>query len=164
MNGFKIRSIEPSDELIVASLLEKHWGSRQVVSRGKVQDAAKLSGFVALDGDEIVGLVTLHPDPAGCEVVTLDAFVQGRGLGSALLSEAEKFARFRGCGRLWLITSNDNVGALTFYQKLGFRMVAIHREAITEARKLKPQIPLVGENGIPIKDEIELEKLLSDAE
>jgi ribosomal protein S18 acetylase RimI-like enzyme len=119
-----------------------------------------LPGFVALDGGSFVGLVTLHMEGGACEVVTLDAYMQGKGIGSALMRAAEEFAVARNCRRLWLITSNDNVGALLFYQKLGFRIVAVHLDAIDEARKIKPQIPHVAENGIPIRDEIELVKPL----
>lgn len=67
-----------------------------------------------------------------------------------------QYAYANSCARLWLITTNDNVGALVFYQKAGFRLVAVYPDAVNQARKLKPQIPLVAENGIPIRDEIEL--------
>ncbi|MEM6284414.1 MAG: GNAT family N-acetyltransferase, partial [Chloroflexota bacterium] len=60
----------------------------------------------------------------------------------------------------WLITSNDNTPALRYWQKRGFEIIAVHRDAITEARRLKPEIPLVGMDDIPIRDEIELEMRL----
>jgi ribosomal protein S18 acetylase RimI-like enzyme len=163
MSKYQIRTIASSDEELVVKLLQEHWGAREVVSRGRVLDAAKLPGFFAQEGSKIVGLITLHFDGLGCEVVTLDAFMSGKGIGSSLITQAESAAKKRGCKKLWLITSNDNLGALTFYQKIGFRIVAVHRDAIIEARKLKPQIPLVAENGIPITDEIELEKQISNA-
>lgn len=155
-----IRPIAPGDE-IVAELLEAQWGSRLVVTRGRIVDASRLPGFVAEDAGRIVGLITLDFSPDACEVVTLDAFVRRQGIGSRLLVVAEEEAARRGAGRIWMITSNDNVGALAFYQVRGYRIVAVHADAITAARKLKPQIPLIGLNGIPIRDEIELEKLLS---
>jgi len=62
-----------------------------------------------------------------------------------------------GCRRVWLITSNDNLDALRFYQRRGLRLVAVHRGAIDEARRVKPSIPATGEYGIPVRDEIELE-------
>lgn len=152
-----IRSIAQEDEANVASLLEDLWGSRKVVTRGRVYDAAKLPGFIALEGGDVVGLLTYRVDEGSCEVVTLDAFVSGRGIGSRLLEEVRSFARAQGCSRLWLITTNNNLDAIAFYQKRGLRMVAIHSDAVTEARKLKPSIPLVAENGIPIRDEVEFE-------
>jgi ribosomal protein S18 acetylase RimI-like enzyme len=156
----QIRPLDVADESVVACLLQEHWGDRNVISRGKLLDAARLPGFIAAEARNVVGLITLHIEGSECEIVTLDAFTPGRGVGRALLTVAEEFALQRKLTRLWLITSNDNIGALGFYQKVGFRLVAVHRDGITEARKRKPQIPLVARNGIPIRDEIELEKML----
>ncbi len=160
MSTYQIHPITPDDEGIVAALLTAEWGARLSVSRGKMLDAAKLPGFIVRDGDAIVGLVTLHFENGECEVVTLNAFVSGRGVGRALLSQAADAARERAMRRVWLITTNDNTDAMAFYQKCGWRMVAIHLDSITHARLLKPQIPLIGHHGIPICDEIELELVL----
>jgi ribosomal protein S18 acetylase RimI-like enzyme len=86
--------------------------------------------------------------------------VQRRGVGSALLERVAAEARSRSCRRLWLITTNDNLNALGFYQRRGLRLVALRRDAIAEARKLKPEISAVGAQGIPIRDDIELELAL----
>ncbi|MFT3891870.1 MAG: GNAT family N-acetyltransferase [Anaerolineales bacterium] len=69
-------------------------------------------------------------------------------------------ARTHNCKRLLLITTNDNLHAIGFYQKRGFQMAAIHRGAVDEARKIKPSIPTIGAHGIPMRDEIELEMVL----
>jgi RimJ/RimL family protein N-acetyltransferase len=69
-------------------------------------------------------------------------------------------AKEAGASRVWLITTNDNTDALRFYQKAGFRIVAVHQDAVALARRIKPEIPIMGENGIPIRDEIELELML----
>jgi hypothetical protein len=50
--------------------------------------------------------------------------------------------------------------AVRFYQKRGFRLVAVHRRALEETRRLKPSLPETGIDGIPLRDEIELEILL----
>jgi GNAT superfamily N-acetyltransferase len=152
-----IRAVEKKDEALVSGLLDGLWGSRSVVSRGKFFDAAKLPGFIACEGDEVVGLLTFRIHDGECEVVTLDALAPGKGIGSQLLKEAFGEARSRGCHKFCLITTNDNLDALAFYQKRGLRMIAIHQDAVSFARKLKPQIPLVAPNGIPIRDEIEFE-------
>ena len=59
-----------------------------------------------------------------------------------------------------MITTNDNLNALRFYQKRGFELVAVHPHAVDEARRIKLEIPMLGEDEIPIRDEIELEMLL----
>lgn len=162
---YRIRSITPDDRTRVIELLCKNWGTPEIVSRGKIHDASALPGFVAIsDSEEILGLITLHPENDACEVVTLDAFVQGQGVGKSLLNAGIHFSKSRSLRRLWLITTNDNVNALGFYQKAGMRITKVHIGAIDESRKLKPQIPLVADNGIPIKDEIELEMQLGEAD
>jgi GNAT superfamily N-acetyltransferase len=110
--------------------------------------------------DDPVGIATYRVEGDECELVTLDALVQRRGVGSALLERVAAEARSRSCRRLWLITTNDNLNALGFYQRRGLRLVALRRDAIAEARKLKPEISAVGAQGIPIRDEIELELAL----
>jgi DNA-3-methyladenine glycosylase I len=94
---------------------------------------------------------------AGCEIVTLDSMNAGAGVGSALIETVRETARQSGCQRLWLVTTNDNLNALRFYQKRGLRLVALRPNAIEESRRIKPQIPLIGNDGIPLRDEIELE-------
>ncbi len=94
-----------------------------------------------------------------CEVLTLHATEQWHGVGTALIEAVEQMAAGHGCARLWLITTNDNADALRFYQRRGFQLAAIHRRAVDDSRsRLKPEIPAAGAYGIPIRDEIELEK------
>jgi ribosomal protein S18 acetylase RimI-like enzyme len=135
----------------------EHWGAEVVVAHGTSYHAAELPGFVALQDGELAGLVTYHIEGDGCEVVTLDSLSEGQGIGTALIEAVKDAGHAAGCRRLWLITTNDNLHALGFYQKRGFRLVAVRPGAVDEARKLKPEIPWVGNDGILIRDEIELE-------
>lgn len=149
-----------TDHAWVRVLMIETWGAEFVLIGNKIFYPHTLPGLVAWQGDERLGLVTYHIEGNECEVVTLNALQHGKGIGRQLLQSVEEVARLKGCRRLWLITTNDNTTALAFYQKVGYRMVAIHRDAVTAARKRKPQIPLIGDHGIPIMDEIELEKIL----
>jgi ribosomal protein S18 acetylase RimI-like enzyme len=142
-------------------LLEEHWGSRQSVTRGKIYSADLLPGFVAMINKEPRGLLTYIISGSHCEIVTLNSLKGGVGVGTMLIEAAKKTALQAGCHRLWLITTNDNLPAIRFYQKRRFELVAVHRGAIAESRKLKPEIPHIGLDGIPIRDEIELEMRLS---
>ncbi len=121
-----------------------------------------LPGFVALYESEKVGLVTYNITGASCEIVTIDSIRPSSGVGSALIEAVKDIAIKSGCERLWLITTNDNMNALRFYQKRGFVLVAVHRNALEVSRKLKPEIPMIGDHGIPLRDEIELEMMLDD--
>lgn len=140
-----------------AELLRKEWGSNLVVSRGQVHDALRLPGFVAVMGNSSAGLATYRLEGGECELVTINTLQPGAGVGSALLEAVEEVARGTGCRRLWLITTNDAMDALRFYQLRGFRLVAVHRDALKASRQLKPEIPRVGQHGIPLRDELELE-------
>jgi ribosomal protein S18 acetylase RimI-like enzyme len=141
---------------IIKKLIES-WGSTRLVSRGKVHPGERLAGFIALFNGEPVGLCTYQVAEGQCEIVSLNSYRENVGIGSALIHAVIDHAREASCSRLWLITSNDNLHALKFYQKFGFHLVKIYRDAIQESRKLKPQIPETGMHGIPIRDEIELE-------
>ncbi|MCC2685073.1 MAG: acetyltransferase, family, partial [Paenibacillaceae bacterium] len=121
-----------------------------VVSRGKIHQIDQLPGFVAVSGGSVVGLLTYHIDGSDCEIVSLDSKAENQGIGSTLIQLARDATWRNGCTRLWLITSNDNIRAIRFYQKRGFDMKCIHRNAIEEARKIKPSIPRVGVDGIPV--------------
>jgi GNAT superfamily N-acetyltransferase len=156
-----VRDGEASDHAGIVALLVESWGSTTVVSRGRVHDAGKLPAKVAICDAALVGLATFHLEEDECELVTLDSTKQGHGIGSALLAAVAEEAVRRGARRLWLTTSNDNLDALRFYQRRGMRVSAIHRDAIDQARLAKPSIPLVGNFGIAIHDELELELRLT---
>ena len=152
-----MRVVALSDELRpwAAELLSAAWGGVESVSRGRIHRADELPGFVALEGEAPVGLATYHVDRRDFELVTLNS--EARGAGTALIEAVVAKARSLRCARVWLITTNDNVDALRFYQRRGFRLVAVHAGEIEKSRRLKPSIPEVGFHGIPIRDEIELE-------
>ncbi len=121
-----------------------------------------LPGFVAIQEGEKVGLVTYNIEGESCEVVTINSTQPSSGVGTALIEAVRDIAIKSRCKRLWLITTNDNLNALRFYQKRGFVLVAVHRNALDVSRKLKPEIPLIGDDGIPLRDEIELEMMLDN--
>lgn len=158
--SFTIREVEKSDRNWIAHFLDEQWGSTRIVSRGQVYLAHLLSGFIAEKDGEPVGLITYSLENDACEIVTLDSILCGKGVGTALIEAVKKVMTEHGCKRIWLITTNDNLNALRFYQKRGFVLAALHPNALSESRKLKPEIPLYGLDGIPLRDEIELHLLL----
>jgi len=155
-----VREAAAGDREWIAPLLEERWGATTVVSRGVIRDAAALPGFVAEAGGRPAGLATYAIVDDACELVTIDSLEEGRGVGTALVTAVVEAGRAAGCRRVWCITTNDNVAALRFYQRRGFVLVALHRGAIARSRELKPQISETGEDGIPIRDELELELVL----
>lgn len=156
----QIRALEPADQSWLHDFLIEHWGSSQMVYSKGIHHLDKLPGFVALHGSEPLGLITFHVAGGELEIVSLDSLREGLGIGSALIQAAEGAAAEQHIRRVWLFTTNDNLNALRFYQKRGYDLVQIYRRAVDKAREIKPQIPLIGNDGIRIQDEIELEKIL----
>lgn len=154
----QIRDRAIADEPAVrAFLAERH--SLRVARRGELLDPPRHPALLAeLDG-RLAGVLTYRlADGQECEVLTLHAAVRWAGVGSALVAAAARVARAAGRSRLWLVTTNDNVDALRFYQRRGFRLVALRPGAVDASRAtLKPEIPSTGEYGIPLRDELELE-------
>lgn len=155
--SIEIRELEAADRDWVCAFLTRHWGATRFVSRGRLHQADQMPGFQASLSGVPSGLLHYRVAAGELEVVTLLAEPPGHGLGSRLLAAARDKARQLGCGRLWLITTNDNEPAQQFYRRQGMRLVAVHRDALEESRKLKPEIPLAGWGGRPIQDELEFE-------
>ena len=160
MKTFQIRPVSKDDKAWVISLLAEWWAGPRVVTRGKLHHPEELPGFIAVQKAKPAGLITYNINGRECEVVTMNSLIERIGIGSALIDAVKNTVIKAGCIRLWLITTNDNTHALRFYQKYGFSLVAVHRNAIEKDRLLKPEIPLTGNDGIPIRDEIELEIVL----
>jgi ribosomal protein S18 acetylase RimI-like enzyme len=98
--------------------------------------------------------------PGVGEIVTLEAFAQWQGIGTALVNAYLERAKSGGLREVRVITTNDNVDALRFYQSRGFVIHEVRVNAIVAARRLKPEIPPTGLYGLPIRDEIELLRVL----
>lgn len=157
----QLRAKTKADNTALAAAWTERYGGVTIVSRGREHMALELEGLVVEANGAILGALTFHREGDEIEVVTLDSFSENKGAGTALLAAAADLARHEGARRLWLVTSNDNIRAIRFYQRRGWEMVALYRNAIVEARKIKPEIPIIGDNGIAICHEIEFELRLS---
>lgn len=157
---YVIRAFTPADQDWLKAYGIDQWGAEIVVGHGVIYHPAELPGFVAVHGDARIGQITYHIEGKACEIVTLSSDVRGIGIGSALIAAVRNVAQQHSCQRLWLITTNDNLNALKFYQKRGFCITAVYPNAVGKSREIKPEIPLIGNDGIPIRDEIELAIIL----
>jgi GNAT superfamily N-acetyltransferase len=149
-----IRATTEDDRPAVVDLLTRRWTSPEILIEGEMIDASRLPGFLAEDDGEIVGLVTLIQREKEWEILTLDSLSRWSGVGTLLLNAVVGTAVERGIRRLMIRTSNDNLDAFRFYQRRGFRLEKLVPGAIDEERKIKPEIPMTGEYGIPIHDEV----------
>jgi len=155
-----IRPKTLEDARWIEQLLVKKWGAKTIVSRGLLHDATGVPAFIAEIDGERAGLATYRFDENQCELLTLNSEKENHGIGTALIDAVRSAAKEKKCTRFWLITSNDNLHAVGFYQKRGFALSCIHRNAMQLSRKIKPSIPEIGIDGIPIRDEIEMEMLI----
>ncbi len=156
----EIQPLNDDHYIWARQLIADQWGSTRMVSRGQAYDMTTFPGFVAVLDDQRVGLVTYRLDGDECEIMSLDSLVKSRGVGSALLDAVCRVAQAAGCRCLVLITTNDNTHALRFYQRRGWRLAALRVGAVDDGRRLKPEIPLIGKDDIPIHDEIVMEMQL----
>ena len=141
---------------MAAFLAERH--SDRVARLGRLERPLEHPGLIAERDGKLAGVITyvIHGDH--CEILTLHTTERWRGAGTALVERVERVAADHGCRRLWVLTTNDN-DALRFYQCRGFCLAELNRRAIDAARaRLKPETPEIGEYGIPIRDELVLDK------
>jgi uncharacterized protein YhfF/GNAT superfamily N-acetyltransferase len=160
--GFVVRPAMPADRALVDTFLAGH-DTALVARRDEVVDARRHPALIAERQGSLAGVATWIHTTEGVEVLTLHAGRQWQGAGSALIAAARTLARAAGSTRVWLITTNDNLDALRFYQRRGFRLVGVDAGAVDRSRSaLKPGIPAEGLYGIRIRDELELEMTVED--
>ncbi|HEY1868475.1 MAG TPA: GNAT family N-acetyltransferase [Candidatus Cybelea sp.] len=150
-----IRPIEERDRPWLDLLLREHWGGEPAIVRGIEHRLLDLPALIAHDRE---GVAVYEPgaEYRVPELLLLHALRRSSGIGTALIDALIAVLRDAGHDRLLVTTSNDNLAALGFYQRRGFRLHAIRCGAVDEARVRKPTIPLVGFNGIELHDEIDL--------
>jgi ribosomal protein S18 acetylase RimI-like enzyme len=160
--SMQVRPVAVKDVPWVSRVVSETFASPRIVSRGVIHIATELPGLVAEHDGTPIGLLLYDIAALECEVVVLLAFQERTGVATHLLARAERLARAAGSRRLWLVTTNDNLSAIAFYRARGWRQVAVRRGAVAEARRLKPEIPEFGTNGLPKEDEIEFELALGE--
>jgi ribosomal protein S18 acetylase RimI-like enzyme len=158
----KFVPITPDNRSEINAFIAAHWLTTEMVIRGTIVDMTRVDGLAVFENADITALLTYIVTDDTLEITSLDSLVESKGVATALIGEAFRIARKENCKRVVVVTTNDNINAIRFYQKRGFDMVALRRNALEEARKLKPEIPLLGENNIPLRHELEFEYVLEE--
>jgi GNAT superfamily N-acetyltransferase len=152
--------IEAAPTEFIARVWEEQWGLPVVTAKREYMPR-DVEGFVWRSSDgRTLGLVTWVVDGARAEIVSLNALEPGRRIGSRLMDAAEEELRRRDVRTAHLITTNDNPRAFSFYVRRGYRLVRLHLDAMDRVRQIKPQVPVTGNDGIPLRDMWELERAL----
>ncbi len=154
----QVRRVAPDDRTWIAEAITAEFASTRIVSRGRVhEDASLLDGFVVESDGRPVGCALWFEVDGDAELVVIVTTYRGAGAGTALLDAVVDYARTNDWNRLWLITTNDNTDSLRLYQRAGWDWVAWHRDAVSDSRAFKPELPETGAHDIAIRHELELE-------
>jgi len=164
MAEIELRPLTPADNAAAVALLDATMAGRHQSRLGEMHDVLALDSLGAWDGPQLVALATWSPpDTTGRSELAALAVTddrQGQGIGALLVDAVAMAALQAGATTQWLVTTNDNLDALRLYQRHGYHLAQLRPGAITEARRRKPTIPAIGDYGIPLRDELVLERLL----
>ena len=153
-----IRPVTPEDREWIAEMIGTAFGSVRLISNEHLlDDASLLDGFVAEIDARPIGCALVDDVDGDTELVALVTTYRGAGVGAGLLDAVVERGRRDGWKRLWLVTSNDNTDAIRVYQRAGWDWTEFRRDAITRARERRPEIPELGQHGIPVRHEIHFE-------
>lgn len=152
----EIKEINIYNRNIINTIMINNWGATEIILRNKIIDGTKSKGFIAEDNNKMVGFLLYDINDDICEIIALYSFIEKKGIGTFLLNKIKEIATLKKCERIVVITTNDNLIALKFYQKRGFFLSKLYCNVFDNIRKIKPNLPKLGENNIPLNDEIEL--------
>lgn len=156
--------IQDSDRDAIRQFITEHWHAPHICIRDKLYYPHQAEAFIERRDGKIAALVTYEQQGDAILMITQNSIEPGAGIGASLVLKVIEEARKRKVRRIWLTTTNDNLKSMGFYQRMGFRLVAVHRDAVSGGRQsLKPELPEFGVNGLPILDEIEMELILEPA-
>jgi ribosomal protein S18 acetylase RimI-like enzyme len=152
-----VREGSPADREKALELFKRDFGPAQLVSYGEAISLENAAALVAETDGEIAGALAWRPFDGALHILALatDPMWQRAGVGGHLVAEAELLARRQNWPRVIVTITNDNLPALYFYQRRGYRVSAILRDSIAAHTR---DAKAVGFAGIPILDEIQLAK------
>ena len=154
------KRISTSDRTLVDEFIRQQWYTTTMIIRGKEIDMTQTEGFYVKEQEDIIGLITYFVSDDVLEVISLNSLRENQGIGTKLVDAVIREAKDRKLKKILVVTTNDNINAIKFYQKRGFDMACLYQNALDISRKIKPEIPLIGDHSIPLRHEIEFELLI----
>ncbi len=156
-----VREATDSDRAAARELFTRDFGRTKIVAYSEVMDIDQMPALVAVRYEEPSGALAyrLHGDALHIVALATDPMWQRSGVGGHLVAEAELLARRLNLRRLVVSTTNDNLPALYFYQRRGYRMTDFVPNSII----MHTGQEVSGFAGILVRDEIRLEKTLEES-
>lgn len=160
MQSYEILKVDSSNREIVNAFIVQHWYDIRMVIRGKIIDLSESDGYCIIENQRVIGVITYCIEGGECEITLLHSLLENQGIGTRLVQAVLEAAQTAGAGKVKVITTNDNIRAILFYQRKGFDMAVLYHNSMDKVREIKRGVPLIGENGILLKHEIEFVKTL----
>jgi len=142
----QIEPISAEDKKPILDVVRTFWGDETIIVHNEIFLVSELDGLKAVEEQNIIAVLHYRLLGEECEILTLASTKPGRGGGTALIAEVEKIARKNRCRLISLITTNDNLHTLGFYQRRGFHLAGLYPDQVTKSRLIKPSIPDIGKN------------------
>ena len=139
MAGITIRKAEQADAQRLADIAYRAWesGIFPLLSEQPGMREAEQRRLAQAVGEQLTRIILAELDNvpvAWCSRARRRAYIpylfvmpelQGNGLGSMLLRRMESMLELEGAERVQLETPADNVGAVRFYERQGYRILAL---------------------------------------
>jgi len=153
-----IDAAAPQDYARVAALAYHFWDETEVYCFGKTYDITSLPAYVARVDTDTVGAISYAVERGRLAIVLLSVMpgFQGRGLGRGLIEATVEEATRQMLAKVVVATSNDDLPALYLYQRHGFTIADIRPGEVLRHHGGE----VVGFAGIPVRDEIRLERFI----
>ncbi len=155
-----IRPKHDDDTALIKAFMVDRWGGEPVIINCALYYPSTLPGFLVFRGPTLLGCLIFEVQDTAREIILLEVIDKQRGIGTELLQVFLQDSQAADCRRVHLMTTNDNLDALRFYQRRGFSLSGVRIGACTAGRRLKPSLPEIGDHGIPVRDEILFEMVL----
>jgi ribosomal protein S18 acetylase RimI-like enzyme len=153
------RMVSEGERSAVRKFVKSFWGEEEQLTFDRRFAVAELPAYVAKVQDKVIGFVSFSTAKDALIAVALGVLprYQCCGIGSRLVKKVEDEARRLGKGKVLVSTSNDDLPALGFYQSRGFQIYEANPNVISE----KHAKVLRGIGGLPVRDEVRLQKTLN---
>ena len=142
----------------IREIVQRFWGEEEQLTFDRKFIVTELPTYLEKSGNDIIGFVSFAEVDDAITIVALGILpkYQNAGVGKSLIEKVEAETKRLGKKKLLVSTSNDDLPALAFYQFLGFQIYEVKPNVIAE----KHGMVLKGIGGLPIRDELRLQKLL----